>query len=593
MTKLNLFLLCMFYAQIYFSQSIQSTTIIASKDALIDNQSPTTNYGGIGSIEAGVKISGGVTTVRRSYLDFDLSGIPSNAIITSATLSLRVISEGSDVTNSSFVLERANASWVETGTGSITWSNKPAVTTSDAISTSSVSSGWRNITVTSHVQKMVESSVSSFGWSFRRSNEVTATLGSTYRSNNYVVQADRPKLVINYYIPFYVSLATINHESNVNSDDGSISVTVQGGPSSPSYQWYTSADALITGATSSNLSNLSSGWYGLKISGTTGSPVYYSFIVGVKCQTINVAYEPSHFYVDDAEIKNGSGRSDINSNFGNSLDFKTDNFNVLSSWYQTKGLLKFRLWLDDAFIINSADLTLTGKNHDTSIRSNSSKLKKVTSDWSESSVCWFNAPYVSSVNAISLTSTSSSTQNRTVSMTNFWNDWKYNNLSNHGMLMELDLFNNTFTRMGFHSSDATSASQRPKINFILSLEDLSMCQPQTIDDISYSELKYQIDGGYTTTFDSKLKFSFLEEEAINSGNKIPYKIFDKNNVVLASSDLSGATTGGAIALNYNSHSNYKILDLGGVSSLTEGEFYTLEVTMINGQKKKLRFQFKQ
>lgn len=459
MTKLNLFLLCMFYAQIYFSQSIQSTTIIASKDALIDNQSPTTNYGGIGSIEAGVKISGGATTVRRSYLDFDLSGIPSNAIITSATLSLRVISEGSDVTNSSFVLERANASWVETGTGSITWSNKPAVTTSDAISTSSVSSGWRNITVTSHVQKMVNSTFSKFGWSLRRNNEGTATLGSTYRSNNYTTQTDRPKLVVNYYVPFSVSAATINHESSLGAGNGSITITVANGPSAPSYEWYQSNGSQISGATSSTISGLSYGWYGVKISGTVGDPEYFSFLVGVTCDEVTINYSPDANYVDDSPVYSSA----TTGNYGSSLDLLNGKLYALSRWITIKSFLKFKLWVDPNITFSQAGLNLYGNSHDIS-NSNASYLKKVTSQWSENTITWNNMPSSTSTNQLSLAASTTTNQNYLlIDVSNFWNDWKLNNPQNNGMLLELQTTTDSQRSMRFHSSDATSS--RPSISF--------------------------------------------------------------------------------------------------------------------------------
>lgn len=589
MKNFVLVLLCIHIAHIGYSQSIQTSTIVASKDALIDNQNPTTNYGSATSIEAGVKISGGITTVRRSYLDFDLSGIPSNAIVTSATLSMRVISEGSDVTNSSFVLERANASWIETGTGSITWSNKPAVITSDAVSTSSVSSGWRSITVTDHVQKMINSTFSKFGWSLRRNNEVTATLGSTYRSKNYSFPADRPKLVVNYYIPFSISAATINHASNINADDGSISITVANGPSSPTYQWYYSNGSAISGATSSTLNNLEYGWYGVKVSGTTGSPEYFSFLIGAQCDEVAISYNPGPDYIDDAPIYSSA----LTGNYGSSVDFLDSKNYIINRWVTSNSLIKFRLWIDPNIVFNQAGLNLYATTHDIT-NSNASYLKKVTSTWAENTVTWNNVPTTTTTNQVSLAASTTTTQNYPlINFISFWNDWKTSNGTNYGVLLDFQTTTNSQRAMCFHSSDGATSSLRPNFEFVISLEHLTYCEPQTIDDISYSELKYQIDGGYATTFDSKLKFSFLEEEAINSGNKIPYQILNKNNVVLASSDLSGTTTGGAVALNYNSNSNYKILDLGGVSSLTDGEFYTLEVTMINGQKKKLRFQFKQ
>ena len=111
-------LLGMFILMVFSSAAVEATSITLQPvaDTTLQETYPTNNFGGGTSIQAGTRRYGGRT---RGLLRFDLSSsVPSNAIITAATVTLTVVETpvGGGV-NSVFDLNRLLASWGE-GAGS-------------------------------------------------------------------------------------------------------------------------------------------------------------------------------------------------------------------------------------------------------------------------------------------------------------------------------------------------------------------------------------------------------------------------------------------------------------------------------------------
>jgi hypothetical protein len=587
--KINFFL---FVTLVYFqlnslAQSVTTVTLNPQYDAFVDNINGNGNYGSQSFLEVGVKVSGSVTTVRRSYLRFNMLGIPSNAVILSAELKLNKNTEGTDVTNSSFKIERVEpvspSQWVETG---ITWNNQPASATSDAISTTTSNTTHRIFNVTTHVTKMFSNLVTNYGWVIKRSSETVATLGSTYKAEEGIAIANQPQLVIQYYQPFTISAATITHASSSVALNGAISATVTNGPSSPTYQWYNGQTGLaISGATSATLSNVGSGWYGLKVTGTQGSPVFMAFIVGVKCQPFTINFNPGPDYIDDVTLI--ESRPSVN--YGTNATIVSSYAPNLSVWSTQRFCLKFRLWLSPDFTIAQGDMKLSGNIHIFANRSNESKLSSITANWNEQNVCWTNAPSITTTNQITVPATSNSTEDRTLSIINHLNSWKSNNLQNFGVMLDLSSITQPSASMNFHSSDATVLAKRPQLDLVLDLSNYSGCQPGSIDELSYSELKSDLDGGYARTFQGKFKIHFKEEETISSGKFIPFEIYDENHLLVASSDINGNVFGSIAAIpNYSSNANYHVLDISGLSTITQGSYFTFVVKTSNGVTKYLK-----
>ncbi len=587
--KISFFLLLtLVYFQLNsLAQSVTTVTLIPQHDAFVDNININSNYGSQNYLEVGVKINGSITSVRRSYLRFDMSGIPSNAVILSANLKLNKNTEGTDVTNSSFKIERVEPltpnQWTE---ADIKWNNQPASATSDAITTTTSNSTNRIFNVTTHVTKMFSNLVSNYGWVIKRSSETVATLGSTYKAKEGNLVPNQPQLEIQYYVPFTISAATITHASSSVALNGAISATVTNGPSSPTYQWYNGQTGLaISGATSATLSNVGSGWYGLKVTGTQGTPVFMAFIVGVKCQPFTINFNPGPDYIDDATLKDT--RPGIN--FGTIAQYTSSYSYDISNWAVQRSALKFKLWLSSDLTITQGDLKLFGNSHVYANRSNESKLSKVTQAWNESTVCWTNAPSITTTNQITVPATSDATSDRTLSILNFLNDWKSNNASNNGVMLDLSSTLQPAASMNFHSSESTTTNKWPQLSLQMNLSNLPGCQPGSIDELSFSELKSDLDGGYARTYQGKFKILLKEEEAISSGKYLPFVIYDENNNNVASMNINGATIGNVtVNSNYVSNSNYLVINVSNVPGMTLGTYFTIEVTTSNGTKKYLK-----
>ena len=437
----------------------QTTTLNPTIDAFVDNQSPTINYGSSSYtyLEVGVKVLGRTKTVRRSFLQFDLSSIPQNAIITSASLILTKVSEGTDVTNSSFSLQRVDQTttqWLETG---VNWNNQPVSITSDAINTSSSNSTERIFDVKDHVSKMVSGMYANRGWIIKRANETVATLGSTYNSRHTTPQ---PRLVVNYYIPYNLSNVVYNHASSTSSANGSINVTLaNGSTSTPTYKWYTNGTTLIPSATTNQLSNVGYGWYGLKVIGSQGDTSCFAFVLGVNCQNVSINFNPGPEYVDDAVI----GDVAVNQNYATNVNLAASHYALGTPYFNFRSLMKFRFWLDTNMTFNQANLLLTGNGHNSASRTNASQFDAVTLDWSEKTVCWNNQPTSVTSTQVLIPTTTSTNENKTLNMIPFMNLWKNSNSSNYGTLFKLQSSADPAATMSFNSSDATTASLRPTI----------------------------------------------------------------------------------------------------------------------------------
>jgi len=81
-------------------------------------------------------------------------------------------------------------------------------------------------------------------------------------------------------------------------------------------------------------------------------------------------------------VLSGGGTDYKDANYGNTAQFRTENWNY-TPWSDIKSFLKFHLWLDDFFELSQADLLIKGNYHWNSGTTNESELNKVTSSWNE------------------------------------------------------------------------------------------------------------------------------------------------------------------------------------------------------------------
>ncbi len=565
-------------------------TLYATEDAHTYSGSSGTNYGTIGTMNVSV-VSG--PQFYRSFLKFNLSSIPSNAVITSAILKLTPSgTENVATTNSTQLrLDICNSSWTETGINHT--SNISGISFYPGVTVSNLVSSKREIQIKDFVQGIIEGRIPNNGFRLKKNDETTV-LNTTYYTREDATLSNRPQLVIQYYLRPYVSAATIVHTSSLSSTDGSISPIVTNGSNTlMTYRWYNSSGIQI--ATTQNLIGVGKGWYGLKYyGGTVGDTSYQAFIVGTECEDISFTFDPGPNYIDDANTSDkilGSGPTAFNyqtANYGTTAGSITQRAPDGSVWYNQKSLFRFRLWIDPACQVNSANMTLTGLNHFMSAVTNASEFALNTNDWTELGVAYTNAPTFTTAGKINLAAIPSGNASQTTDIASFFNIWKNNNVNNFGFVLQLQSFaSDVSRRMQFHSSDATTASNRPKVVF--SIHVINNC-----DNTSFSQLTDKTDAGFATTFNNTLKFFFTEEYTIASGKKLPLKIFNEDNVAIAGIDFNGSAIPGISltlpAINYVTDKNFVSLSLSGLS-LTNGKFYTLEFTNTLGEKKYLKFKY--
>lgn len=163
----------------------------------------SSNFGLNNVIRSEVWIWDNVTQVSdtiRGILDFDLSQIPTNSMITEAKLSLYYfVNTGytQQIGENEMLIQRVTQDWSETA---ITWNNKPNTTeVNQQTITRSTSNtqDYLDLNVTALVQDMVDSSSNSFGFMLKMLNEVTFK-GLTFASSEHPDTSLHPKLEITY-----------------------------------------------------------------------------------------------------------------------------------------------------------------------------------------------------------------------------------------------------------------------------------------------------------------------------------------------------------------------------------------------------------
>jgi hypothetical protein len=591
MLRYILLFLTTFFSLIVVSQL--NTHVINSDfnitDTYIDNVQTSQSYASWNPIEVSVTQNGSTFKVRRILIHFNLSSIPSNAIIQSAKLELNCSTPEIAITNSSLKIERIdpdlNSSLWNAATTN--WNNQPITVTSDAISSSTLVNNFRTFDVTSHVRNMYNNIYQNFGWTISTVDENVISKG-TYSAENSSI---RPKLTIIWYFPYSISSATITHASSSLATNGSINANVVNGPSTPALQWFdgsTPTPTVIPGATTATLSNVKTGWYGLRVTGSHGAPFYMAFLVGINCQNATINFRPDGNYFDDAVTRQMFPES----NYGTSTtsDLHRTSLTILgnTSYYNSKTYLKPLIWYDPNITFTSANLNLKGSSHVYLSRTNEAELDRVTQTWNESTLAWSNMPTFSTSTQTLIPATTSTTENKTISILPFVNIWKTNNTQNFGAVLQLQSYANPIAGMSFHSSDATIVSNRPTIDFVFNLNNAAGCTVTDINQLSFSILKDELDASFTRTVLGKFRFHFFEEQTISASKSVPFEIRNQNNIVVASSDINGSVTGSISPIVYTTGNNNCLLDISNVPGLTVGTYFTLIVKNASEEKKYLR-----
>jgi hypothetical protein len=164
----------------------------AGRDAYVNKSEPDANYG----TETALSVAGNST---RIFAQFNLSSIPSTAVILSANLSLFYYDNESTATSGYIGVYRVTGSWDES---TITWNTSPA-TQSTSIATIMVSPAaigdFLTWNVSSLVRGWVNGPITNYGLTLRDTNEATSEGYKLFYSSD--AAAHHPKLAVSYYDP--------------------------------------------------------------------------------------------------------------------------------------------------------------------------------------------------------------------------------------------------------------------------------------------------------------------------------------------------------------------------------------------------------
>ncbi len=171
----------------------EQTSLVAIADSYVDNNNPTTNYGGVSSLYVyNQTFQYFPSSLECAWLKFNLSSVPSGANITSIVLRVRTTLWGPFATNEVGVFYCNDNSWTEAG---ITWNN-----TSSAVETTPL----RTVNITS-----TNTNYDFELTSFLKGKSVVSLILESMHSTAYTGAAPiysresgyGPKLIVDYTMP--------------------------------------------------------------------------------------------------------------------------------------------------------------------------------------------------------------------------------------------------------------------------------------------------------------------------------------------------------------------------------------------------------
>lgn len=474
----------LFFTKSSYSQVVHSITLNPTKDVGVSSFFPNSSFGDTSNLPIGkfgvYDGNGNLVTydTRRAFLQFDLSSIPANAIITNAIFKVYQYASANIVTNANLAIPRVLNPWEESGVNAVTWNSQPNVAPGTPLNFNGNSTGWIQVQARSTVQEIVNGTITNNGWMLRLStSEPTAAINNRFtRSKEHVNQAQRPQLVVDYYIPMVVTDAIINHQDGATSN-GSIEPVLDKGPGGTiTYKWYNSSGSLLkTSTTSPNLTNIPAGWYGLEVTSNkyASLPFYTSFIVGQKCSDHSFVFEPGSKFMDDIVISSLNKGTSYGGTTPIMIEDATD---------ERYMLMKFHLWIPEDLEIVQADFTIKmGSQSLNTNPNNSLYLYKIASGaWIEEFVTYnsysaFSEPNPNeaqnSLLTIPPTASGGNAPFHTLDAINLFNSMKDDNQNNYGFISRFVHVNNTLKRAQYYSSRGGDPTLRPRVSFIVRVKE--------------------------------------------------------------------------------------------------------------------------
>lgn len=427
-------------------------------DAHVYSNAATTNYSTSVTLQAGRDGSGFRT---RGLLAYDLSAIPSNAIVSSAVLTLYGTAHTG--TNPAYLRKNTSA-WLE---NTVTWNTLPSATAIGQISFAQSTSGTQTYTadVKSFVQEMVNIPATNYGWTLIKQNENVAgelVFGSSDNSN----AALRPKLEIAYSLPMEVKTSMTPATGSLTAD-GALNISVTNGIPPFTYLW---SDA----STGKDLYNKAPGVYSFTVTDNGGNKVKKELLIAAENTALTFTITPDALSGMDGLIQRRDDGTLVNNVNKNYPQFKADR-GTSSGWFSSRSLMAFDLsFLPAAAAVSSASLMLYGNGHNPLNRPNDAYLYLNTAPWYESSLTWNTQPAHTTTGSIYLAATSSSTQNASLDITSQVQGWVQNPSTNYGWkLMLADEATSSYTSRIYGASANATVALRPQLVITVSVPQLT------------------------------------------------------------------------------------------------------------------------
>jgi|GEM_PF-2838777 len=275
-------------------QSQEQTVQLSLSDiAVVSSLESNTNFSGSSEDEyiALTSTNSGTPYTKRTYFNIDLSSIPSNATIHSATLYLFGKDHQTVADDFNGLIAFPAASWQD---DQLVWNNQPSVPLTNAVLIPDATSGTHNASLdfTSRIRNLVyfPGTYSNYGYCLRLDDEEPVHQ-FIYHSEHVGTSSLEPYLEVTYEVP-----QDLIHEFNTQLIDqeeentGAISIAISQGNPPYTYNW---SDGSITVGTESFVSGLSAGTYSLTVTDNIDRDFTFEIAVG---------YDPS--WVDHPSVDN-------------------------------------------------------------------------------------------------------------------------------------------------------------------------------------------------------------------------------------------------------------------------------------------------
>lgn len=206
-------------------------------------------------------------------------------------------------------------------------------------------------------------------------------------------------------------------------------------------------------------------------------------LLSVNANAQTYSSQPAESISKDASLGYHDGFGTADNNYGTDIYFKAFCIPGASGGENTnRGLIQFDLSSipSNAQVISATfNLYATGYINASlpgHFGGNSAKLFRVTSNWNESTVTWNTEPSYNVSDFVAVPASSSSTQDYSMNITSWTQDMVNNQIQNLGFLLKLDVEDpNNSAALTFHSSGASSASDRPSIEVEYVLGGDTLC----------------------------------------------------------------------------------------------------------------------